>query len=131
MLKSTIRSASGPVKEDECAEGVALLVADGKFEYPALPNDAADEDWMVKNTPALTRLFQQIPNGNGKYSMFVRTIVGMMSTGAYGVGSIVLPLAIHLLMVAIAQLDFQSHLNQHLENIRMFTARMNASPEMV
>ena len=62
------------------------LLAKGKLEYGNAPADPIDEKWIVEHVPELIVLFQEIPKGNGKYSMFVRTILSMMKDGEYGRG---------------------------------------------
>ena len=63
---------------DAAADALSLLLANGKLKYVE-PDSPVDEDFMEKNMPGLKQMFAEIPKGNGKYSMFVRAVLKLMT----------------------------------------------------
>ena len=63
---------------DAAADALSTLLENGKLKYVE-PSDPVDEDFMNKNMPGLKKMFAEIPKGNGKYSMFVRAVLKLMT----------------------------------------------------
>ena len=85
FAEAVVDSRAGWVgKVADCAEGLAVLLKDGKIEYDRAPSDPASETFMMDNTAGLVHLFKMIPKGNGKYSMFVKGILKLMADDRYG-----------------------------------------------
>lgn len=69
---------------DECADALAPLLADGKPRYGRLPSEGADEAYIIEKSTELVTLFTAIPRGNGKYSVFLKAVLKLMTANKYG-----------------------------------------------
>lgn len=65
---------------DDCAKGLQPLLRDGRIRYSAGCDDPLDEEWLAVHAEKVKALFAEIPKGNGKYSMFVRTVLHIMDS---------------------------------------------------
>jgi hypothetical protein len=78
------RVTNWPGTVDECANALAPLLSDGKPRYARLPSEAADENFILEKKDELVTLFAAIPRGNGKYSVFLKAVLKLMTANKYG-----------------------------------------------